>query len=108
MGACALAYLMTATVVLVLHQLLSIVRKHLDADVNPGRRRALNAAGTALMASPCIAIGYGALVQRTDFPVREVDVTVPGLAHDLDGLRGRPLTEIHVIAVLSAPGLSSA
>ncbi len=106
MGASALAYLMTATAVIGLRQFLSVVRKYLTADVNPGRRRVLNAAGNVLMASPFAVMGYGALVQRTDFRVREVDVAVPGLPHDLEGLRVLQLSDIHLSAFLSESELA--
>jgi predicted MPP superfamily phosphohydrolase len=106
MGAGALAYLMSATAVLALQQFLSVIRKHLAADVNPGRRRVLNAAGNVLMASPFVVMGYGALVQRTDFRVREVDVPVPGLPPDLDGLRVLQLSDIHLSAFLSESELA--
>jgi uncharacterized protein len=106
MAAAALAYLMTATFVIGLHQVLTLIRRRLNADVNPGRRRVLNAAGGVLMASPFVVMGYGALVQRTDFRVREVDVPVPGLPHDLDGLRVLQLSDIHLSAFLSEAELA--
>lgn len=101
MGACALTYLMTATGVMLVRQVFQVLRKVLKADVNPGRRRVLNSIGNVLMASPFAVVGYGALVQRTDFRVREVDVPVPGLPDDLDGLRLLQLSDIHLSAFLS-------
>jgi predicted MPP superfamily phosphohydrolase len=100
-GAAALAYLITATVALALYTVLQTVRKQLGADVDPGRRRALNAAGNVLMGSPFVMMGYGALVGRSDFRVREVDVLLPGLPQDLDGLRLLQLSDIHLGAFLS-------
>src|SRR5580698_4987929 len=58
MGALTLAYMGAAAVVLVVHQALIVVRRHLDARLNPGRRRALSAAGNLLMAAPFAAMGY--------------------------------------------------
>jgi predicted MPP superfamily phosphohydrolase len=101
MGAGALAYFMSATSVLLIYQVLSFVRKQVRADVNPGRRRILNAAGGGLLASPFIAMGYGAFVQRTNFQVREVDVPLAGLPPDLEGLRVLHLSDIHLSAFLS-------
>lgn len=106
MGASALTYLMTATVVVAVHQVLTVIRRYLKADVNPGRRRALNAVGSALMASPFAVVGYGALIQRTDFRVREIDVPVPGLPDDLDGLRLLQLSDIHLSAFLTESELA--
>ncbi len=101
LGAGSLTYFMTATGVLAIHQVLAGVRRVLHADVNPGRRRVLNAAGGALMAAPFAAIGYGAFVQRTDFRVREVDIPLAGLPPDLDGLLILHLSDIHLSAFLS-------
>lgn len=100
-GAVTLAYLITTTAVLALYTVLKAIRKQLGADVDPGRRAALNAAGNVLMGAPFVMMGYGALVQRTDFRVREVDVPLPGLPQDLDGLRLLQLSDIHLSAFLS-------
>ena len=72
---------------------------------DPSRRRLVNAAGGAVLASPFLVAGYGALVERTRFRVREVDVPVPGLHPDLDGLRLLQLTDIHLSPFLSAQEL---
>jgi len=101
MGAGALAYLLTATGVLGLYYVLRAIRRGIGAETNPGRRRVLNAAGNVLMASPFAMIGYGTLVQRTDFRVREVDIPLPGLPEDLDGLRILQLSDVHLSAFLS-------
>ncbi len=101
LGAGSLTYFLTATGVLGIHGLLAWVRKLLHADVNPGRRRVLNAAGGALMAAPFAAVGYGALIGRTDFRIREVDIPLAGLPPDLDGLRILQLSDIHLSAFLS-------
>jgi predicted MPP superfamily phosphohydrolase len=100
MGAGALAYLFTATAVLAVCLALKAIGKQLGVEVNPGRRRALNAAGNVLMATPFVVMGYGALVERFDFRVREIDVPLPGLPLDLDGLRILQLSDIHLSAFL--------
>jgi predicted MPP superfamily phosphohydrolase len=69
--------------------------------MDPGRRRILDLAGLAVVASPAAVLGYGALVSRTDFRVREIDVPVPGLAPELAGLRLLLLSDIHLGAFLS-------
>jgi predicted MPP superfamily phosphohydrolase len=101
LGAGSLTYFITVTVVLVIYQVLAGVRKLIHADVNPDRRRVLNAVGGALMATPFAAIGYGSFIQRTDFHVREVDIPLEGLPPDLDGLRILQLSDIHLSAFLS-------
>ena len=87
LGAGALTYFMTASAVVAVHSLLLLLHRMLDADTAPARRRVLNLTGNALMAAPFAVMGYGALVQRTDFRVREVDVPIPGLSGDLENLR---------------------
>jgi uncharacterized protein len=100
-GAAAFAYFIAVTALLAIRAFLRLVRRHLDADVNPGRRRVLNAAGNVAMAAPFVVMGYGSLIQRTDFRVREIDVALPGLPRDLDGLRLLQLSDIHLSAFLS-------
>jgi predicted MPP superfamily phosphohydrolase len=106
LGAGALAYFMAATSVLIIHQSLAFLRKRVRVDVNPGRRRVLNAAGNALIASPFLAMGYGAFIQRTNFRVREVDIPLTGLPQDLDGLLILQLSDIHLSAFLSESELA--
>jgi predicted MPP superfamily phosphohydrolase len=72
------------------------------APFDPSRRRLLNAAGGTLFASPFLIAGYGALIERTRFRVREIDVEIPGLHPDLEGLRLLQLTDIHLSPFLSA------
>jgi len=70
-------------------------------EFNPERRRLLHSTGGALAATPFAFLGYGAFVERTDFRVREADVPVPDLPHDLEGLRLLQLSDIHLSAFLS-------
>jgi predicted MPP superfamily phosphohydrolase len=58
------------------------------------------------MAAPFAALAYGALVERLDFRVREVDVPIPGLPAGLDGLRLLHLSDIHLSAFLSESQLA--
>jgi uncharacterized protein len=104
-GAVALVYLMLASGVSVLEFALRITRKRLARDMDPGRRRVLNAAGNVVMAAPLAVIGYG-YVRRNDFQVRELDVPIPGLSADLDGLRILQLSDIHLSAFLSESALA--
>jgi predicted MPP superfamily phosphohydrolase len=53
------------------------------------------------MAAPFAVMGYGSLIQRTDFRVREVDLPIPGLPGDLENLRILQLSDIHLSAFLS-------
>lgn len=58
------------------------------------------------MAAPAAALGYGTLIERLNFRVREVDVPLAGLADDLDGLRILQLSDIHLSAFLSEADLA--
>jgi predicted MPP superfamily phosphohydrolase len=99
---------MAATAVLVLNTLLAAVRRHWAAELNVGRRRALNAAGGALMAAPFAVMGYGTLIQRTDFRVREIDVpflSESELARVIDAARElRPHVAVMTGDLISLPG----
>ena len=73
---------------------------------DPTRRRLLNATGGALIAAPFALVGYGALVERLDFRVREVEIPIPNLPDGLDGLRLVHLSDIHLSAFLSEKDLA--
>ena len=107
-GAISFCYFIAATVVLVVHWFLDRFRRHDDADVDAGRRRVLNTAGNLVMAGPFVVLGYGGLVQRTDFRVREIDVPLAGLPQDLEGLRLLQISDIHLSAFLSEAELARA
>jgi predicted MPP superfamily phosphohydrolase len=100
-GAVTVIYLLISSAVLVIYTVLQPIRKRLNAATDPGRRRVLSAAGGALMASPLAVVAYGALVERTNFQVRETDIALAGLAPDLDGLRILQLSDIHLGLFLS-------
>ncbi len=77
----------------------------LEQRFKPERRQFLQAAQTAAIASPAILTGYGVYAARNGFQVKEVDLAVPGLAKDLQGLRLVQLSDIHMSAFLTAPEL---
>lgn len=72
-----------------------------DEPVDPIRRKLLHLAGGAAAGAPFAVIGFGALVQRTDFRLREVDVPIENLPPDLEGLRITLLSDIHLSPYLS-------
>jgi len=49
----------------------------------------------AALTAPFAVAGYGVFIERENFRLREIEVTVPGLPDDLDGLRIGQLTDIH-------------
>jgi predicted MPP superfamily phosphohydrolase len=71
------------------------------AEANPARRKLLHMAGAAVAGAPFAVIGFGALVERTNFHVREVDIPIENLPPDLDGLRIGLLSDIHLSPYLS-------
>jgi predicted MPP superfamily phosphohydrolase len=101
-----LAYCMTATALLGVRAVFHALGKLLGAQFNPGRRRALHAAGNLAMAAPFAVLSYGALIGRLDFRVREVDVPIPGLPAGLEGLRLLHLSDIHLSAFLNEAQLA--
>jgi uncharacterized protein len=100
-AAVAYSYLLASSVAVAVYTIFDAIRKHLDAATDQARRRALNAAGGALVAAPFAALGYGALIERTRFEVRQVDVPLARLPADLDGLRILHLSDIHLGVFLS-------
>ncbi|SRR5579884_32189 len=71
-----------------------------------GRRRLLQTAVQAAAAlAPFGAAGYGTLIVRKNFLLRETDFPVSGLHPDLMGLRLALLSDIHLSPYLSLPEL---
>lgn len=101
LAAGALFYLLLASAILILHGILGLLRKPLEAAADPGRRRVLATAGKAALATPFAVLGYGSLIERTDFHTREVDIAIADLPHDLEGLRIVQLSDIHLSAFLT-------
>ncbi len=73
--------------------------------ISPTRRDVLANAARAALAVPFAVAGYGTFIGRTNFQVREVDITLPDLPASLDGLRLAQLTDIHFGLDLTAPEL---
>ena len=102
-------WLMTSASGYILHVLFAWAAGRIPAaPFDPSRRRAVNAAGGALLASPFLVAGYGAFIERTNFRVREVDIPIPGLPQDLHGLRLVQLSDIHLSPFLSEQELARA
>lgn len=72
------------------------------------RRNFLRAAQAVLFGAPATVIGYGVFIGRFRFQLREQKIEVPGLAHDLEGLRLIQLTDIHLSPFLSRSQLDRA
>lgn len=74
--------------------------------MNPRRRQVLQIASKAVMVAPAAALGFGILSGRKQFRVEEVDLQVPNLAPDLEGLRIAQLSDIHLSPFLSRSELA--
>ena len=72
------------------------------------RRGFMRATGGALLAAPFAAVAFGIFVQRFDLRVREVDIPLPNLPKDLQGLRLVQLSDIHLSPFLDEKQLQRA
>ena len=105
-GGATLAYGLVSTGMLAIHHLTRWAGRRFAGDTDPARRRLIHTAGSALMAAPFAAVGYGMFIERFDFRMRELDIPMAGLPGDLDGLRILQLSDIHLSAFLSEAELA--
>jgi predicted MPP superfamily phosphohydrolase len=68
---------------------------------SPERRRLIQAAGTIAVAAPFAVAAFGAIVERENFQVKEIDLPIPNLHPDLEGVRIGQLSDLHVSPWLS-------
>jgi hypothetical protein len=68
---------------------------------SPERRRIMTTAGAIAVAAPFATVAFGAIIERTAFRVKEVELPVPNLHPDLVGLRIGQLSDLHVSPWLS-------
>jgi len=104
--AVALFYLLLASAVLILHRALQFLRRRFDARTDPARRRLLTAAGNTALAAPFAVLGYGSFIERLNLHTREIDIPIPGLPRDLEGLRIVQVSDIHLSPFLSEKQLA--
>ncbi len=93
---------------LVIWWLFSTLARRPAMEHQPARRQLLLAAGRAGVVAPFAGFAYGAIVERTNFQVKETVLPVPGLHPDLEGLRIGQLTDLHVSRYLSPRDLRRA
>ncbi|MBL8176545.1 MAG: metallophosphoesterase [Bryobacterales bacterium] len=67
-----------------------------EARFAPQRRQLLLAARSGVVAAPALITGYGVFSGRTQFHIKEVNLSFAGLPKDLDGLRILQLSDIHM------------
>jgi predicted MPP superfamily phosphohydrolase len=68
---------------------------------NQERRGFMRAAGAAVVGAPLAAMAFGIVVERKNIHLREVDVPIPNLPRDLNGLRIVQLSDIHLSPFLT-------
>ena len=74
---------------------------------SPKRRQFLRVARAATFAAPVFATGFG-IIQRENLTLREVDVHIPNLPKDLQGLRLVQISDIHLSPFVSESLLARA
>ncbi len=77
---------------------LAVLRR--ASAVRPERRAFVKAAGGALIAAPYVCTAFG-IIKRDQFQLKTVDVAIPNLPPDLQGLRLTQVTDIHLSPFLS-------
>ncbi len=85
---------------------IALVWRRIAPPENPDRRKLLMAASSVAMAAPAAVLGYGVFIGRKEFHLQEVDLKIPGLPADLDGLRLVQLSDIHLSPFLSRAELA--
>jgi len=78
-----------------------------SSNFDPARRKLLQAAGAGLCAAPLAGVGFG-ILRRNQFRVSEIQIPIPGLPRDLQGLRIVQITDIHLSPFLSEPEFARA
>jgi len=92
---------MTAVASFVIYLLFRFMASRGAPAYSPERRRLIQAAGTVAVAAPFAVAAFGAIVERTAFHVKEIDLPIPNLHPDLVGLRIGQLSDLHVSPWLS-------
>lgn len=72
------------------------------------RRGFLRLAGAVAVAGPFAAAAFGGIVERKNFQMNEIDLPIPDLHPDLEGLRIGQLSDLHVSPWLSVRDLGRA
>jgi len=98
--AVSMLWAFTSTAAWLIYRVLRLFRWRTE-EADPTRRALLRTAGTAAVAAPFALIGFGTFVERTAFGVREIDIPVPDLHHDLEGLRLVQISDIHLSPFLN-------
>ncbi len=96
-------WLECAAILELLGLIVAAIRLTVPADqpeFQPRRRAFFKTAAAGLCVAPAVVTGFG-IARRNHFRLSEVQVPVPGLPKDLDGLRFVQITDIHLSPFLS-------
>lgn len=99
---------MASVVSLAIYYFYGFLDRHPAVQHSVQRRGFIRLAGAAAVAAPFAAAAFGGIVERMNFQVKEVDLPVPDLHPDLDGLRIGQLSDLHVSPWLSVRDLGRA
>ena len=95
------AWGITAAASMAMYYVWRLATRRIPQRFSSGRRDLIRAAGAVAVASPFAVAAFGAFAERTNFHVREIDLPVPGLHPDLEGLRIAQVSDLHVSPFLS-------
>jgi predicted MPP superfamily phosphohydrolase len=70
-------------------------------EFSSDRRSLIRATGAVAMAAPFAAAAFGTVIERTRYRVNEIDLPLPNLHPDLEGLRIAQISDLHVSPYLS-------
>jgi len=76
-------------------------------EFRPARRTFLQAAGASLAIAPLAATGFG-ILERVRLQLTEINIPIPNLPKDLEGLRIVQVTDIHLSPFLNESELARA
>lgn len=76
--------------------------------MNPMRRKVLRAGANAVLAAPLAITAFGIIIERQRFVLKEIEIGIPNLPKDLQGLKLVQLTDMHVSPFLSVSELARA
>ena len=91
----------TSSMVMAIYLASRFVLRRLPANFSTARRQWMATTATVAMAAPVAATAFGALIERTNFHVKEIDFPVPNLHPDFEGLRVAQISDLHVSPYLS-------
>lgn len=86
---------------LLIYFMVRTLSRKLPAEFSEDRRGLIHAAGIAAVSTPFAFAAFGGIIERTRFEVNEIDLPVPNLHPDLEGIRIAQISDLHVSPFLS-------